>query len=135
MVPVLPSKPTILVHDPMCQPKIECAKNSMHTRHSEFAVVVDPASGFRSQDFCDLVQSKVYHAMNAELKTCLIDPLGTFSADTRSESQSDSRPGLDHPGFKRVSQEVKRSTFLFCRNYLLMTAVTVDYLRFTLIKV
>lgn len=135
MVPMPPSKPTILVPDPMCQPKVECAKNSMQTRHSELAVVVDPASGFRSQDYCYLIQCKMYHTMNLELITRLIDPFHTLTADTRREPQFDPRSGLDNPGLKRVSQKVKRSTFLLCRNYLLMIAVTVHYLRFTLIKV
>jgi hypothetical protein len=73
--------------------------------------------------------------MNLELKTRLIDPLHTLTADARREPQFDSRAGLDNPGLKRVSQKVKRSTFLLCRNYLLLIAVTVDYLRFTMIKV
>jgi len=104
---MMPSEPAIFVPHPSSQTKVQRAKHSMHIRSSEFTKVVDPASCFRSQYYCNLVDSKMCHPVNPEFKTFLIDPLLTGTADGRGHSYLDYSPDLDNSGFKCKTKKVK----------------------------
>jgi hypothetical protein len=132
---MLSSEPTIFIPDPIRQPKIKCTKYSMHTGLSEFAIVIDPASDFGFQKFCNLSNVKMYHAVYFELKTSLIDPPLALTANCRRKTKFDSASGFDYPRLECKSKEVKGSTLLLFWKLLLLIAVAVHYFRFASVKV
>jgi hypothetical protein len=72
--------------------------------------------------------------MNLEFKTYLTDPLLALTADARTKTHLGYAPDFDNSWFKCVSKKIKGSINLG-RNSWLLTVVTVNYPRFTLIKV
>ena len=107
----------------------------MHTGLSEFAIVVDPAPGYGFQKFCNPTDIKMYHAVNFELETSLIDPPLALTADCRRKTKFDSASGFDNPRFECKSKEVKGSTLLLFWKLLLLITVAIHYLRFASVKV
>ena len=107
MEPVFLPEPTILIPNPKSQPVIKDTENTLHSRHSEFAIVVDPPSYPHVQHFCYLANVQVYHSMDPEFKTYLTDPLLTFLANSRGEPKFEPFSGTDNPGFKSVPQKIK----------------------------
>jgi hypothetical protein len=106
----------------------------MHIRSPKFAKVVDPASCLRFQYYNNLVKSKMYHPVNLEFMTYLTYPLLALTADARTKPHLDYAPDFDNSWFKCESKKIKGSVNLG-RNSRLLTVVTVNHPRFTLIKV
>ena len=104
---MISSEPAIFVPNPSSQTKVQRAKHSMHIGSSEFTKVVDPASCLRPQYNCNLVDSKMCHSVNLELKAFLIDPLLTGTANGRGHSDLDDSPDLDYSGLKCKAKKVK----------------------------